>query len=104
MIKQEVLVTILRFYPSDSADPLAKYTACCTIMWESAHVIWLKGLVGTLSKQNLKELAKFFIDNDIHLVKAIRANESMPFVTKVDGNYCEIDVLMQNDRLRKFAS
>ena len=101
MLREEVVVSILRFYPESTDDPLAKFTASCTLLWESHDVVWVKALTGTLSRSNLKAFLKFILDKNIRLVKAIRANESLPFATKQDGNYCEIDVELRKERFQQ---
>lgn len=103
MIRLEPAASILRFYPEDTDDPLANYTASCTLVYESASVVWVKGLVGELSRKNLRELLRFFIDNNICLVKTIRASGSLPYATKVDGNYCELDLTSDIIKFRKLA-
>ena len=103
MIREEKLISLLRFYPTDSDNPLEKFTGSCSLVWESAHVVWVKALSGELSRKNLREFVKFLLDNEVHLVKAIRANEKLPYATKVEGNYCEIDVLQNLEKFKQIA-
>lgn len=92
MVREEVTVSILRFYEHDTDDPLAKYTAVCTLLWESSDVVWVKGMSGTLSRKNLRQFLQFLRDKKVRLIKSTRAGGSLPFATKISGNYCEVDL------------
>lgn len=104
MIRHEPLASILRFYPHDTVDPLADFTASCTLVYESSSTVWIKGLVGNLSRKNLRELLRFFLDNKIDMVKTIRANGSLPYATKIEGKYCEIDIAGNREVFEKLAT
>lgn len=103
MIRFEPVASILRFYPEQTENPLAEFTASCTLVYESASVVWIKGLTGSLSRKNLRELLRFLLDNKIDLVKTIRANSSLPYATKVVDNYCEIDIANNREKFEKLA-
>jgi hypothetical protein len=107
IIEEEKVISMLRWVDSgheNYEEFTAPFSACCTILWETHNVIWIKGLVGKLNKEAIKLLIKFCIDNNISLVKAYRLSGRMPFLTKKLGHYCEIDVLIQKEKLLKFIA
>jgi hypothetical protein len=104
MIRYEPVSAILRFYPEYSEDPLAKYTASCVLVYETERIVWIKALVGTLTRKNLRKLLRFLLDNNIDLVKTVRASESLPLATSIDGNICEIDIANNREKFEKMAS
>lgn len=105
MIRHEPISSIVRFYPEESDDPLAPYTASCMLVWETPTIIWIKGLSGTLNIALLRDFAKFLLDNKIETIRTFRAsNHTLPLVTTVNGNYCEIDVAAQRETLEKIVA
>lgn len=104
MLREEPLITLLRFYDTDTDDPLAKYTASCTLMWETKNVVWIKGLAGDFSRRALRDLIRYIFDKNILVVKSFRATGTLPFATKTDGNYCEVDIEAAKPRLMKFLA
>jgi hypothetical protein len=102
MIREEKVMSIIRFYLDATDDPYAKYAASCTIMWESDTVIWVKALTGTLSRKVFKDFVQFILDSGITLVKSTRAGASLPFATHIEGNYCEIDVAKASKLVARF--
>lgn len=104
MIRHETVISILRFYPKDTDDPLAKYDASCTLVWESSDTVWIKALSGTFTRQYLRELIRFLYDKNIKLLKSYRSSGTLPYATKVEGNYCEIDLDIVKPKVEKFLS
>ena len=100
MIRHELQISHLRFYKTESTDPFQTYDAICTIVWEKPDVIWIKGFHGQLSRQLLRELVKFFVDNKITKVKAHRSlSKNLPFIAFRDGEYTEMLV----EDMKKYA-
>ena len=101
MVRQEVLVTVLRFYTQENPKERDSYVAVCTLLWESPSIVWLKGLHGNLTRKVLRDLVQWLLDNKISLVKAIRASGSLPLATYTRGEYCEIDVEKRREEFNK---
>lgn len=72
MLRHETVTSTLRFYGRESDDPFAQYDAVCTVVWEGPRVVWIRGLHGTLTRQLLRELLAWLVDNHILTVKATR--------------------------------
>lgn len=104
MIREENLVTILRFYAQETVDPMADYYASCTLLWESPTTVWIKGLSGNFSRQALRALVKHLYSKGVTKVKSFRSSGTIPFATKVDGNYREVDLEDARQRLEKFLA
>lgn len=104
MVREETLITLLRFYEHDTDDPLAKYTASCTLLWESKDTVWIKGLAGDFSRKALRDLIQYIFDKNILWVKSHRSSGGLPFATRTDGSYCEVDINLVRDRLKKFLA
>lgn len=93
MIRHELQISQIRFYNTETDDPFATYDAICTVVWESASVIWIKGFHGDLTRKTMRDLLKFLITNKIATVKAHRSVErSLPGISFRDGTYVELDV------------
>ena len=85
MIRHEVLTSTLRFYNSESEDAFEPYVAICTIQWETANVIWIKGMHGSITRAHLREFLDFCIANKVETVKAYRSSgHTLPFMKHVD--------------------
>lgn len=92
MVREEHIVSLLRFYDVDTDDPFATYAAQCTLMWESPTVVWVKGLTGKFSRRALRDFIGYVKHKGIKKIKSYRSSGILPFSTYVDDNYCEIDV------------
>lgn len=104
MIRSETLVTVLRFYPEETDDPLAAYTVACTLMWESPTTVWVKALAGTMTRKVLREFIQHMISIGVTKVKTMRASGSLPYATKIDGYYCEIDFALRQEEFKKLLN
>lgn len=106
MLRYEQAVGILRFY-ADTVDPTdmnAPYEASCTIIWETPDTIWLKGLSGKFNRKHLASIIEFGLDHNIKFLKSYRNSGNLPFATKTQGRYCEVDVELEKPRLLKFIN
>lgn len=102
MIRHDEIVSHLRFYSQYSDDPYPPYDAICTVVWESKHVIWVKGLQGKMTLSLWREFARWLIDRDVTLVKLERAdNHTMPFASYNSGKYYEVQV---DEKLKRWAN
>jgi hypothetical protein len=93
MIRDEPLTTTVRFYENDDAEVFDDYDAVCTLFWESHHIVWIKGLHGTLSLKLMKQLVSYLYKKGVTHIKAYRAHtRNLPFTSNRVGNLVEIDV------------
>lgn len=91
MIRNDHLISILRFYNQENPSDYEDYCAVCTLTWESKDVIWINGLHGVLKPRHWYKLIEFLVKNNIKVIKATRSpNHKLPFVSKQNGTYCEI--------------
>jgi len=104
MVREEPVVSLLRFYDNDTDDPYAKYSAQCTLLWESPTVVWVKGLTGKFSRQALRDFAHYIESKGIKIVRAYRSSGILPFATKINEHYCEIDVELAKPKAAKFLA
>ncbi len=99
MIAEEVVVSLIRFYDKPIETEYDKYSASCTLLWETPKIVWIKGLSGKLSRQVLRHLALHLMNKGVELVKATRANATLPWATKIDEHYCEIDLTLRGQEI-----
>lgn len=91
MIKEEIQLSILRFYDTETTDPYQPYIAICTVIWETKDIIWIKGLHGNLSRKLLRQLVQFLEEKNVRLIKTHRAaSKTLPFISRREGEYAEI--------------
>lgn len=87
MVEIEPTTAILRIGDGDPQDPYRKFSATCTLVYESREVVWVKALVGQLTKQQLRELLAWFLAHGVKTVKATRApGHRLPGFVEVDGH------------------
>ena len=95
-----MMVTELRFYEQTSDEPYPPFDVYCSVLWETASVIWIRGMKGHLTRALFKELVQFCVDNRIKTVKAHRnAARRLPLGRQV-GEHLEIDVAEAAKRFR----
>jgi len=98
MIDCEPVSSILRLGDGDPSDPFRKFSASCTLVYETPRVVWIKGMSGQVSLNQMKELLTWFTAQGLHKVKAMRApGHRLPGFIEV-GEHLELDVEAMRQR------
>lgn len=102
MIRHEVLHSLVRFYPNQSNDAFAQYSAIANIFWESPETVCILGFHGKVSRKDLIDLFLFLTNQGIKFVKAHRdSKRQMPFAKYVNDTEVIIDLSDVQDYLSK---
>ena len=104
MIRNDPLVSIVRFYDVEEPADYEDYCGVCTLTYESKEAVWINGLHGNLKFRHWYKLIELLDSQNIKVIKATRApKHKLPFVHLQQGTYCEILVqdLMQRYLRRK---
>jgi hypothetical protein len=95
VIHYSELVGTLRFYTQTTGDPygeMADYVGVCTVMWETADIVYLVALRADMTRAMQRELLEWLVERGVKRVKAHRApGRSLPFARRVDDHE-EIEV------------
>lgn len=101
MLRHNVVTSILRFYNNEHPADFEDYVAVCSLLWESKDTIWIHGFHGNVNRKHLRTLLKFFIDNDVKIVKAKRSPFRVLPLSNNKGDHHEIVV---DDLIKRFVT
>ena len=93
VVRHTPVISELRLFESDAPGHMAPFDACCSVVWETPTVAWVRMLHGRLTLRMAQQLLDFFVERGVKTLRATRADgRILPGGKARDDGTFEIDV------------